>query len=221
MTDLHPTPLADLFDDLAEDYEAIRAAVGWDPWPHVFEALEGLDLDGLRVLDVGCGTAEVGGYVVARGGRYTGLDVSPRMCDLARRRLPDAAILQADLAHGLPVPDASFDLAVALGCLEFTPDPLACVQALTRALRPGGRLLAVLELCGPGRCGDEEEILDLYGEWRRVRVREDLARQRLCDLLPQARLDVIPGYVDDDRLMRVTYLRVIGETPPLATLLAT
>lgn len=59
-----------------------------------------------RTLDVACGT----GYLTRwLAGNVVGLDQSGAMLDVARRRLPEAELVQADALGGLPFADGSFD----------------------------------------------------------------------------------------------------------------
>lgn len=76
--------------------------------------------------------------------RVTGIDLSPAMLELARRRASDlgrdVVLTEAD-AQALPFPDASFDTVVCtLGMCGF-PDERTAIAEMHRVLRPGGRLL--------------------------------------------------------------------------------
>ena len=101
---------------------------------------------GDRVLDVGCGP---GFYVtemlevVGRGGSIVGVDGSADMLAVAAKRAEghdNVEFHEAD-ATSLPVPDASFDRAIAVQVLEYVRDVPAALAELRRALRPGGRVL--------------------------------------------------------------------------------
>ncbi|WP_425099391.1 magnesium protoporphyrin IX methyltransferase [Tropicibacter sp. S64] len=46
------------------------------------------DLHGMRVLDAGCGTGQLSADLAARGAEVVGVDVSPRLIDIAQARLP-------------------------------------------------------------------------------------------------------------------------------------
>jgi arsenite methyltransferase len=101
---------------------------------------------GDRVLDVGCGP---GFYVtellevVGRDGLIAGLDGSADMLAVAAKRAEghdNVEFHKAD-ATSLPVPDASFDRAIAVQVLEYVGDVSAALADLRRALRPGGRVL--------------------------------------------------------------------------------
>jgi len=78
------------------------------------------------------------------GVRLTGIDLSPAMLALARRRAADLS-LAADLreadAQALPFADATFDTVVCTLSLCAIPDEVAAVAQMCRVLRPGGRLL--------------------------------------------------------------------------------
>jgi SAM-dependent methyltransferase len=78
---------------------------------------------GASVLDVGCGPGHVAAAVLAAGaGTYVGIDLSPRMLDLARDRLVgDAMLLEGDFLE-LDVP-GSFDVVLALGLFDYLADP--------------------------------------------------------------------------------------------------
>jgi len=77
-----------------------------------------------------------------RGWDVVGIDAAPRMVELARERIPSAK-LEVARAEELPFADASFDVVVAVGVLEYG-DLEASLRELARVLRPGGR--AVLGL---------------------------------------------------------------------------
>jgi arsenite methyltransferase len=101
---------------------------------------------GERILDVGCGPgfycaellAEVG-----ESGSVTGVDSSPAMLALAQRRCADhdnVELLEGE-AVALPVPDESFDAALAVQVIEYVPEVEEALAEFRRALRPGGRAL--------------------------------------------------------------------------------
>lgn len=101
-------------------------------------------LQGLRALDVGCGTGRWTRLLASRGTDATGVDRSEAMAREARRRSPEVAFETADAA-ALPFPDDSFDLAVAVTVIQhLTPeDQRLAVRELVRVVRPGGHVLAV------------------------------------------------------------------------------
>ncbi len=76
--------------------------------------------------------------------RLTGVDLSPAMINLARRRAADLGrevdLREAD-ASVLPFGDASFDTVVCTLGLCTIPDERAAIDQARRVLRPGGRLL--------------------------------------------------------------------------------
>jgi SAM-dependent methyltransferase len=94
------------------------------------------------VVDVGMGPGRLLDALAGHGWAVSGIDVSARMVDLARLRLPAAAerLVRAP-AERLPFDDASFDVAVATGVLEYVAEPRAALAEVARVLRPGGRLV--------------------------------------------------------------------------------
>lgn len=100
------------------------------------------EVRGRRVLDAGCGSGPLAAELLRRGAVVTGLDASPAMVELARRRLGDDVPLHVgDLAEPLPFADDSFDDVVASLVLHYLEDWGAPLAELRRVLRPGGRLL--------------------------------------------------------------------------------
>src|SRR6266536_161440 len=76
--------------------------------------------------------------------RLTGVEWSPAMLDIARRRARESG-RQVDLrvgdAQALEFPDASFDTVVCTFSLCGIPDDRKAVAEMRRVLRPGGLLL--------------------------------------------------------------------------------
>jgi len=96
-------------------------------------------LDGLRVLDAGCGTGRFTAAFERPAARLAGVDLDPAMLTVAARRVR-APLLAAD-AGELPFRDAAFDVTIAVTVCEFTASPAALVAELARVTRPGGRVV--------------------------------------------------------------------------------
>jgi SAM-dependent methyltransferase len=97
----------------------------------------------MHVLDVGCGTGEVLGWLakeVGIAGMVVGMDLASAHAACARAAAPpQALVLQADLLRS-PLRLASFDLIWSVNTINHLRDPLAGVAALAGLLRPGGRI---------------------------------------------------------------------------------
>ena len=98
------------------------------------------DVNGLRVLDAGCGPGVYAEWLLSRGAEVVGLDASPRMIQLARRRVDGrAAFHVADLARPLHfLEDESFDVIISALVLEYVKDWRTTLHEFHRVLRPSG-----------------------------------------------------------------------------------
>lgn len=99
---------------------------------------------GERVLDVGTGTGNAALLAAERGAVVVAIDPAARLLDVARARASraghDVDFLTGDAATP-PVPESSFDAVVSVFAAVFAPDPDAALAGMTRAMRPGGRIV--------------------------------------------------------------------------------
>jgi len=92
---------------------------------------------GSRVLDLACGPGYVSEAAAARGAVPLGLDFSPAMVAIARKRLPVISFEVGD-AQRIAQPDAAFDAVVMGFGILHLPEPEHCLEEARRVLRPGG-----------------------------------------------------------------------------------
>ena len=125
------------------------------------------DVDGLDIVELGCGTAYFSAWLARRGGRPVGVDVTPAQLDTARRVMAETGIefpLVEASAEDVPLPDASFDLAVSEYGASIWSDPARWLPEAGRLLRRGGRLVFLRNstlsmLCVPDEPGPATEQL--------------------------------------------------------------
>jgi trans-aconitate 2-methyltransferase len=143
----------------AEDYS--RSSSAQHVWAR--ELIAKLRLDrGESVLDIGCGdgkvTAEIASLV--RGGRVVGIDSSPEMVAFAGRTVggsfPNVVFSVCDACE-LPF-DGEFDVVFSNATLHWVIDHRPVLRGISRALRPGGRLL--LQMGGRGNAADILSLMD-------------------------------------------------------------
>lgn len=100
---------------------------------------------GERVLDVACGSGVLTRAALAAvgpQGEAVGCDVSAGMVAVARAASPGCHFLRTDAQEvGDVLPPAHFDVVLCGLGLMYMPDPEACVVAMLRCLRPGGRVV--------------------------------------------------------------------------------
>ena len=134
------------YDRVAERYLASK-----DPEdPATLAALEELARDlppAAPVLDLGCGAGVPVTRWLARRFSVTGVDVSVRQLDLARRHVPAASFVNADMT-GLTFGSESFDTVVAFHSIIHVPrsEHPALLGKIHRWLRPGGAFFATRAL---------------------------------------------------------------------------
>lgn len=141
---------------MAERYAAWQAAVVGDPRARYVERLLDLLPAGPDILEIGCGAGIEPSPTFARAGRLTGVDISRAQIEQARRALPDAELLHADITN-VTFPAGSFDAVVALYVLTHIPAAALpdLVLHIAAWLRPNGVLLATF-----GTGPTQESVVD-------------------------------------------------------------
>jgi len=133
-----------LFATIADRYDLITAVLSYGQdarWKRRLVSLAAV-ARGERALDLACGTGDIALAVAAQGARVTGLDITPRMLQLAAGKSRAASFLAGDMTN-LPFGPRSFDLVTTGYGLRNVPDLTAAVDEIARVLRPGGRLLSL------------------------------------------------------------------------------
>ncbi len=106
---------------------------------------------GERVLDVGCGPGSLtipAARKVGKEGKTTGIDASPEMIEVARRKAGKQNLdidFQVAPIEALPFGDGEFDVVLSSLMLHHLPDDVKAqgLAEIIRVLKPGGRLIAI------------------------------------------------------------------------------
>ena len=181
------------------------------------------DVVGLDVVALGCGTAYFSAWLARRGARPVGVDPTPAQLATARRMQQETGIefpIVEAAAENVPLPDASFDLALSEYGASLWAEPEKWLAEASRLLRPGGKLVfltnsLLLYLCAPdvgvvteqlqrqqfgmyrihwpGELGVEYHLP--HGEWIRLLREHGFEVEGLHEL--RAHEDAVdPGYYD-------------------------
>lgn len=167
----------------------------------VARIVEGHDLSGAAVLDIGCGAGGIDVALVARhgAGHVCGLDVEDAVLERARALVADrglgARIGCLKAAPGpLPFPPGTFDVVFSKDSIVHIPDKSALMAEVFRVLKPGGRFLASDWLIGTETVSPAmaeyiaAEGLD-FGMATPARYREAMAAAGFTDLALRSRND--------------------------------
>ena len=134
------------------EHTGVRARDAWakdDVSWGVFEIHESQvgvlgDVSGLDVVELGCGTAYFSAWLAKQGARPVGVDPTPAQLATAREMQAEFDLefpLIEAVGEDVPLPDASFDLAISEYGASIWADPYRWIPEAGRLLRPGGRLV--------------------------------------------------------------------------------
>ena len=144
---MHEDDVTHRWDRNAEDW-AEAVAKGRDVINDLFGVpafLEFIgDIAGRKILDAGCGEGRSSRALAAKGAAVTGLDISSRMIDLARREEACAPLgieyRQGSFSDLSDFEDGTFDGVVSVMALMDAADFEGALKEFERILRPGGEL---------------------------------------------------------------------------------
>ncbi|MFL5961984.1 MAG: class I SAM-dependent methyltransferase [Gaiellaceae bacterium] len=134
--------------------------ISWGIWAIDESELHVLgDVQGLNVVELGCGTAYFSAWLAKLGARPIGVDVTPAQLETARRMMAETGIefplIEADAAE-TRLPAAAADLVVSEYGASIWVDPYRWIPEAARLLRPGGRLVFLCNSTLVILCSDDE-----------------------------------------------------------------
>jgi SAM-dependent methyltransferase len=149
--DHHVAANRDRWDADADDWvESGRLSwsdpqIRWGIWEVAEDDLHLLpDVDGMDVVDLGCGSGYLSSWLARLGARPVGLDNSAKQLATTMRFQREFEV-PFPVVHGdaerAPFRDGSFDLAVSEYGASVFCDPYRWIPEAARILRPGGRLV--------------------------------------------------------------------------------
>lgn len=137
------------FDHFAEDFDRQLLEDLEYKAPKLIHALfrdiPGVKTENLDILDAGCGTGLSGVDFKPHAAELTGVDLSPEMLKLAKKRKIYDQLLEMELAGCMQDRPDAFDLIVAADVFCYIGDLAETLDAALIALKPGGYLLFSVE----------------------------------------------------------------------------
>lgn len=137
----------EIFDRIAHKYDSVSRflSLGLIPrWQK--ELVRGVERKG-RVLDLACGTGDVGALLLKKAEEIVGLDYSLSMLRIAKKKYPEIHFVRGD-ALNTPFPDETFDLILVSLALRHFENPEKALREIRRILRKGGEV-RILEVSIP------------------------------------------------------------------------
>lgn len=156
------------FDAVAAGYEAARPPYPDALWRDVFAT--GLAEPGRRALDLGAGSGQATGELLARGMDVVAAEPGPALAAILQDRFPDATVVRSR-AEDLKPDRASIDLAVAATSIHWM-DLEVVLPIVGDALTPDGRLLVWRNVFGDS----DAEVTPFRDEVRRIVERRGTTR---------------------------------------------
>jgi ubiquinone/menaquinone biosynthesis methyltransferase len=137
-----------LFSTIADRYDLITVLLSYGQdrrWKRRLVNLAGIG-PGSAALDLACGTGDIAFALASRGARVVGLDVTPRMLQLARakpRAIAGTTRFLAGDMMALPFAGNAFDVVTTGYGIRNVPIIEPAIAEVKRVLRPGGLFLSL------------------------------------------------------------------------------
>ena len=169
MTSLHRILESEVMDTLEEafEYDSMDHSQVNEVFCSDFFAARNLN-DGVQVLDVGTGTAQIPIAMCKRnsGLKITAIDLAESMLTLGNKniqtaRLEDSITLVQIDSKKMPYPDESFDQVISNSIIHHIPNPVECFKEMIRVTKKDG-LLFIRDLLRPFSLVELQNIVNLH-----------------------------------------------------------
>lgn len=127
--------------DIYESGDAGIYEICKEDYPYIASELEKEEYEDL--LDCGCGTGPMISLLYEKDSskKYTGLDITPRMIEVAKNKNLEGVNWVVGDCENLPFEENSFDAIICSNSFHHYPNPQKFFESAKRVLRPGGRLI--------------------------------------------------------------------------------
>jgi ubiquinone/menaquinone biosynthesis C-methylase UbiE len=174
--------IADVWDSSAETYDekeghGIHSEIEREAWKTLFKSL--LPSGRLEVLDVGCGTGEIGLLFAEMGHHVTGIDLSEKMIAKAREKTSNKVLyitFKKGDAEDPPFEAGTFDVVVNRHLLWTLPHPDTAIKNWKKVLKKGGVLIVIDGLWNGGLF--ERTARQLISDFLTLLVERECPRRR-------------------------------------------
>lgn len=137
-----------LFDGFAQSFDSVLKNLDYKAPFIVAEAIENIygETKGtLSILDAGCGTGLCGPLIKDYASRLVGVDLSPKMLELAEKRNCYHDLIHSELVAMIDSNSACYDVIVSADTLVYFGELESVTRAAAKALLPGGHFIFTVE----------------------------------------------------------------------------
>jgi SAM-dependent methyltransferase len=208
--------VAEGYDRIAEAYADFAGRSRDDPRDRYTALMIDRLAPGAAVLELGCGGGVPTARLLAERYAVTGVDLSARQIELARRQVPGATFVQVDMT-ALDLPPESVDAVVAFYSLTHVPrrEHRRLFASIVNWLRPGGLLVASMGAGASPDCVEDDWLgAPMFFSHFGARTNQRLVREAGFDIR-SARTE----WTDEDGVA-VPFLWIVATkpgTPPAQT----
>lgn len=132
------------YEDFFRRYDEFR----YDKESHILKNLDAIGFAGKRVLEIGLGQGADAEQIACRGAIYNGVDLTEEAVKRTSMRFKLRGLsfdrIEQASALSLPFDDDSFDIVFSHGVLHHIPEIKEAQKEISRVLKPGGKLVAML-----------------------------------------------------------------------------
>lgn len=201
--------LKETYNRIAEDWCRDHSSDDW--WVEGTDAFIKELSSGACVLDVGCGSGVKSKYLASRGLRVTGIDISDKLLDIARREVPEGEFREFSMIELDAMPE-TFDGVFAQASLLHIPKKNAgdVVKKMVGRLVSDGLLYIAVKETREGEPDEEVKKENDYG-YEYERFFSYFTMDELEQYLTNARLKVISRLRNPNKSGKTVWLQIIGK----------
>lgn len=135
-----------LYNCIADDYDKLfQDVLSKAQDKYIMGFIKNNKLDKGRILDVGCGTGLLLEYMDIDPKNYVGVDISDRMCSIARKKFPKHEFVDKNFLDYNVDDNKKFDNIISIfGALTYIEDPDALINQLKTLLKDNGNIFLMI-----------------------------------------------------------------------------